>query len=306
MSVERRIFSKMILDFGKANRRPDVRCRERTNKNVRSNPRSVRHQGARAPDKHSTSLESARSSELPSQVRQPFLAGNNLRTLRFSRGKKQTLLFCFCQQKKHTEKKSRFWPFKKVCRTKQALGWSLFFLFPRRLHPRLRALSHHRDGACGHRERSSRPPHALQHTAGKMASPSSRALAAVVAAFALTATNVVQQAEAHPNCLGDFAPDNDVSSSFCPADNPDGFCCTPQQETAIETNYNNAGATGRCAEMYQEVRIYKRPTIYLQRQTTHLLSAFTPWRGFDDVSKACVRHRQTYMQQCLPRATGFT
>lgn len=120
-------FSKMILDFGKANRRPHVRCRERTNKNVRSNPRSVRHQGARAPDKHSTSLESARSSELPSQVRQPFLAGNNLRTLRFSRGKKQTLLFCFCQQKKHTEKKSRFWPFKKVCRTKQASPWLVTF-----------------------------------------------------------------------------------------------------------------------------------------------------------------------------------
>eukprot|EP00752_Nemacystus_decipiens_P008422 g7528.t1 len=86
-----------------------------------------------------------------------------------------------------------------------------------------------------------------------MASSSTRALAAVVAAFALTASNVVRQAEAHPNCLGDFAPDLDVSSSFCPADNADGFCCTPQQETAIESIYNAAGVTGKCADLYKEV-----------------------------------------------------
>lgn len=87
-----------------------------------------------------------------------------------------------------------------------------------------------------------------------MVSSLNRALAAVVAAVALSATNVVRQAEAHPNCADDFAPDLDVSSSFCPNDNPDGFCCNAAQESSIETNYNLAQVSGRCAELYLEVR----------------------------------------------------
>lgn len=86
-----------------------------------------------------------------------------------------------------------------------------------------------------------------------MAPSSNRALAAVAAVLALAATKVVQQAEAHPNCFGDFAPELNPSSSFCPDDNVDGFCCTAAQEGAIEKNYNAAGVTGKCADMYLEV-----------------------------------------------------
>ena len=121
-----------------------------------------------------------------------------------------------------------------------------------------------------------------------MAPSSNRALAAVAAAFALTATNVVQQAQAHPNCVGDFAPDTDPSSSFCPADNPDGFCCTPQQETAIEANYNSAGVTGRCAEMFLEVR-------------TKLETVHWCWRGGFDVLELAHIHVVNTVNQCLPR-----
>lgn len=105
-------------------------------------------------------------------------------------------------------------------------------------------------------DRESRHPHApQQYTAGKMTSLPNRALAAV-AVFALTATNVVQQTEAHPNCIGDFAPDLSGDSGFCPNEYDDGFCCSGAQEVGIEVDYDAAvaaGATGRCAEMYQEV-----------------------------------------------------
>lgn len=90
--------------------------------------------------------------------------------------------------------------------------------------------------------------------AGNMAVSSNRALAAAVAVIALTASNVVQQAEAHPNCVGDFAPELDISSDFCPNDNKDGFCCDGNQEAAIKLTFDAAALTGRCAEMYQEVR----------------------------------------------------
>lgn len=86
-----------------------------------------------------------------------------------------------------------------------------------------------------------------------MASSSNRALAAVVAAFCLAATNVVQQAEAHPNCLGDFAPDLSADAQFCPDTNVDGFCCNGPQEASIQANYDLAGATGACADLYEEV-----------------------------------------------------
>lgn len=75
-----------------------------------------------------------------------------------------------------------------------------------------------------------------------------------VSAFALAATNVVQRASAHPNCIADFAPAMGVESTFCPNDYEDGFCCNAAEESDIEFNFNAAGATGRCAEMHQEVR----------------------------------------------------
>lgn len=113
-------------------------------------------------------------------------------------------------------------------------------------------------------DREGRPPQATQTPTGTMASSSNRALAAVVTAFALAVTHVVEHAEAHPNCSGDFAPDLDVSSSFCPSDNVDGFCCNAAQEESIETNYNLAGVSGRCAEMYQEVcvTLYKSTNVF--------------------------------------------
>eukprot|EP00903_Cladosiphon_okamuranus_P016927 g15603.t1 len=62
-----------------------------------------------------------------------------------------------------------------------------------------------------------------------------------------------EKAEAHPNCLGDFAPDLDAEAQFCPNTNEDGFCCNGPQEESIQANYELAGVTGKCADLYQEV-----------------------------------------------------
>lgn len=107
------------------------------------------------------------------------------------------------------------------------------------------------------REESGRPPHLpseQRQMASLPASINRYGWISVAALCALTATNVVQNASAHPNCIADFAPSMGVESTFCPNEYEDGFCCNAVEEASIQANFEAAGATGRCAEMHQEVR----------------------------------------------------
>jgi len=66
-------------------------------------------------------------------------------------------------------------------------------------------------------------------------------------------SHVLQQAEAHPNCINDASPSRNVKPRFCPSFDQ-GFCCDPAQEADIQRQYSAADATGRCAAMFKEVR----------------------------------------------------
>jgi len=110
------------------------------------------------------------------------------------------------------------------------------------------------------------PPHTLTHTLsikmGERMSSScgSRRAVAAAALTLLSATVVLQPAEAHPGCK----PGNGVTliknpnNQFCPTDKDplyeDGFCCNANLEAKIVTALDGSGATGECAAMYQEVR----------------------------------------------------
>lgn len=72
----------------------------------------------------------------------------------------------------------------------------------------------------------------------------------------ILATAVLQESEAHPNCVGDVAP-RDVGANFCSYDDHlwgDGLCCDAAQEGVIEADLDASAVTGACREVYQEVR----------------------------------------------------
>ena len=42
--------------------------------------------------------------------------------------------------------------------------------------------------------------------------------------------------------------------TFCPNDDPEGFCCEPDEEAAVIAKYDDAGALSEaCAPLYKEV-----------------------------------------------------
>lgn len=60
--------------------------------------------------------------------------------------------------------------------------------------------------------------------------------------------------EGHPLCyIGDVDPSQGVTSTFCPNEEPDGFCCDAAQEAGIQTDFEASGATGTCGDLFQEV-----------------------------------------------------
>lgn len=60
--------------------------------------------------------------------------------------------------------------------------------------------------------------------------------------------------EGHPLCYLDAtSPVLDATSTFCPNDDPDGFCCTADDEAALQSTFLASGVTGTCADLYQEV-----------------------------------------------------
>lgn len=109
---------------------------------------------------------------------------------------------------------------------------------------------------------SSRPPGPRSSQRQMASSPATtnRYRSVVVAAcYALTATNVLQRASSHPNCINDFAPSLGATSTFCPNESDDGFCCNAAEEWDIQFNFESSGATGECAELHKEVRHERGP-----------------------------------------------
>jgi len=94
---------------------------------------------------------------------------------------------------------------------------------------------------------------------GEMSPSGNRAVATVLTL--ISAPWVFRQAQAHPNCIGDFSPP-DVKANFCSYTDDlwgDGFCCNAAEENAIKADVDASGATGDCKTMYQEVRETTRP-----------------------------------------------
>ncbi len=89
-----------------------------------------------------------------------------------------------------------------------------------------------------------------------MFSREGRALVAGIALF--SATDVIRRAEAHPGCNSGVNLADDLEATFCPTDldviYEEGFCCDEAMEMEIMLQLAGSVATGRCAEMQQEVR----------------------------------------------------
>lgn len=62
-------------------------------------------------------------------------------------------------------------------------------------------------------------------------------------------------ADAHPLCW--YGPDRAVSTTaeatFCPNSEPEGFCCKPLEEEALQATYEAASVSAECQELYKEV-----------------------------------------------------
>jgi len=83
-------------------------------------------------------------------------------------------------------------------------------------------------------------------------------LALVAGIALLSATEFVRRAEAHPGCASSVNLAENLEATFCPTDldviYEEGFCCNEDQELDIIMQLSASNATGRCAEMQQEVR----------------------------------------------------
>ena len=82
---------------------------------------------------------------------------------------------------------------------------------------------------------------------------------ALIAGLALfSAVDVLHRAAAHPGCASGVNIADNLEPNFCPTNldvvYAEGFCCDAVQETQILLQLNSSVATGRCAEMQQEVR----------------------------------------------------
>lgn len=84
---------------------------------------------------------------------------------------------------------------------------------------------------------------------------SASALAALLPLLSLFLLPLV--AEGHPLCL--YGPDRAVSTTaeatFCPNDDPEGFCCEPAEEDALSLKFDTISGTlsAECAPLYKEV-----------------------------------------------------
>eukprot|EP00752_Nemacystus_decipiens_P008421 g7527.t1 len=79
---------------------------------------------------------------------------------------------------------------------------------------------------------------------------------AAAAAASLSLMAVPPAADAHPLCY--YGPDRAVSftaeATFCPDEDPEGFCCLPDEEDAVAARFASAGTLSEeCAPLYKEV-----------------------------------------------------
>lgn len=74
----------------------------------------------------------------------------------------------------------------------------------------------------------------------------------------LSATELLQRAEAHPGCANNFVLSLTRETVFCPTDEDDlyanGVCCDAAKEAEIVGTLDASDTTGTCAQMYKEVR----------------------------------------------------
>ena len=103
----------------------------------------------------------------------------------------------------------------------------------------------------------------------------SRTSLALVAGLALFSADLVHRAAGHPGCDGDVNLADNLEPIFCPTDldviYEEGFCCDPVMEANIILQLDASTATGRCAEMQQEVRSTARQSATIVFFTTSLI-----------------------------------
>ena len=75
-------------------------------------------------------------------------------------------------------------------------------------------------------------------------------LVAVAAVVSISAKAVL----GHPLCyLDDSNPSLEISATFCSNEEPDGFCCTADVESQLQSTLVASGASDDCADLYKEV-----------------------------------------------------
>lgn len=82
-----------------------------------------------------------------------------------------------------------------------------------------------------------------------------RPVATKVASLVALAASSALVATAHPLCF--YGPDRAVSmtskATYCPDDQPEGFCCEPDEEAVLEAKFNAAAVSEGCKALYKEV-----------------------------------------------------
>lgn len=86
-------------------------------------------------------------------------------------------------------------------------------------------------------------------------------IASRTAAALLSLLALAPAAKGHPLCF--YGPDRAVSrtveATFCPNDDPAGFCCEPNEEAALASRFaaKSAALTAECAFLYKQVRPFR-------------------------------------------------
>lgn len=118
----------------------------------------------------------------------------------------------------------------------------------------------------------------------------SKAWVVAVGAAVLFAYDV-RVAKAHPLCwVGDTNPLDATTSTYCPNDDPAGFCCSANEEEALQTQHDAAAVSGTCADLYKEVWDAERDMPVVQNMKS----------GFLGVSLSVNDKHQDGRFGCLP------
>lgn len=112
---------------------------------------------------------------------------------------------------------------------------------------------------------------------------------AAAAAASLSLMTLPPAADAHPLCY--YGPDRAVSftaeATFCPNDDPEGFCCEPDEEDAVATKFASAGTLSEgCDPLYKEVGWFVISVLGPLLTSTHCCCAgwWVVSRALDSVS----------------------